>query len=99
MSAPPAAAPEPRYVIDGRPVAMPVVVRDATSAAATFVVRSAAARRLLPGPELDVVELAPGRALFTIACIDYRDNDLGDYDEVSLALFVGLLRPRPALAK
>src|SRR5207249_3713591 len=62
--------------------------RDATSAAATYLVPSAAARRLLPGPELDVVELLPGRALFSIAAIDYRDNDLGDYNEVSLALFV-----------
>jgi len=77
-----------RWVFDGREVRMPVVVRDAASAAATYLVRSAAARRLLPGPELDVVELFPGRALFSIACIDYRDNDLGDYNEVSLALFV-----------
>jgi len=67
---------------------MPVVVRDATSAAATYLVDAAAARRLLPGPELDVVELLPGRALFSIACIQYRDNDLGDYNEVSLAFFV-----------
>src|SRR5205814_5156622 len=47
-----------------------------------------AARRLLLHPELEVAELLPGRALLVIACIDYRDNDLGDYNEVSLALFV-----------
>jgi hypothetical protein len=89
MSAQPAAAAAGRsYVIEGRPVSMPVVVRDATSAAATFLVNAAEARRLLPGPELDVVELLPGRALFSIACIQYRDNDLGDYNEVSLAFFV-----------
>ena len=89
MTAQPAgAAPDRRYVIEGRTVVMPVVVRDATSAAATFLVDAAAARRLLPGPELDVVELLPGRALFSIACIQYRDNDLGNYNEVSLAFFV-----------
>jgi Acetoacetate decarboxylase (ADC) len=77
-----------RWVFQGREVTMPVVVRDASSAAATWVVPSAAARRLLPGPELDVVEVWPGRALLSIACIDYRDNDLGDYHEVSVALFV-----------
>src|SRR5262245_50312182 len=76
------------HVFDGREVTMPVVVRDAASGAATYLVSSAAARRLLPGPELDVIELLPGRALFSIAAIDYRDNDLGDYNEVSLALFV-----------
>src|SRR6266850_6350808 len=79
-----------RYVFGGREVTLPVVVRDASSGAATYLVSSRAARRLLPGPELDVVELLPGRALFSIACIDYRDNDLGDYNEVSIAFFVRL---------
>ena len=84
----PATAVDGRYVFQGREVRLPVVVRDAASGAATYLVSAAAARRLLPGPELDVVELLPGRTLFSIACIDYRDNDLGDYGEVSLALFV-----------
>lgn len=76
------------YTIQGRPVEMPCRVRRATSGAATFLVRSAAARTLLPSDELEVVELLPGRALASLACIDYRDNDLGDYHEISLALFV-----------
>ena len=67
---------------------MPVVVREATSMAATYLVSASAARALLPGPELEVVELWPGYALFSIACIDYVDNDLGDYNEVSIAFFV-----------
>lgn len=78
----------PAYVFQGRPVSMPVVVRDASSAAATYLVSTEVARRLLPGPELEPLELLPGRALFSIAAIDYRDNDLGDYHEVSLAFFV-----------
>ncbi|MEO5740602.1 MAG: acetoacetate decarboxylase family protein [Vicinamibacterales bacterium] len=72
----------------GRAVAYPVVVRDAASASATYVVDAAAARQLLPTPDLDVIEILPGRALFSLACIDYVDNDLGDYNEVSLAFFV-----------
>jgi hypothetical protein len=79
---------ERRYVFQGREVTLPVVVREASSAAATYLASATAARRLLPDRQLDVVELLPGRALFSIACIDYRDNDLGDYNEVSLALFV-----------
>ena len=66
-----------RYVFEDRTVTLPVVVRDAASAAATYMVRASAARRLLPDP-----------ALFSIAAIEYRDNDLGDYHEVSLAFFV-----------
>jgi hypothetical protein len=83
-----AGAAHQRYVFQGREVTMPVVVRDATSVAATYLVAAAAARRLLPDDRLEVAELLPGRALFSLACIDYRDNDLGDYNEVSLAFFV-----------
>ena len=78
----------PDYVFQGRSVTLPCIVREAASGAATYLVDASAARRLLPGPELDVVELLPGRALLSLACIDYRDNDLGDYDEISIALFV-----------
>lgn len=78
----------PGVVIQGRRVDYPVTVREAASASATYVVDAAAARALLPAPDLDVVEILPGRALFSLACIDYIDNDLGDYNEVSLALFV-----------
>jgi hypothetical protein len=84
-------APSPsarRYVFQEREVTLPVVVRDASSAAATYLVAAEGARRLLPGDDLEVVELLPGRALFSLACIDYRDNDLGDYNEISLAFFV-----------
>jgi hypothetical protein len=83
------------YTIQGRTVTLPCVVRDASAAAATFLVDAAAARRLLPGPDLEPAELLPGRALFSLAFIDYRDNDLGDYDEISLSFFV---RPRGAPA-
>jgi hypothetical protein len=74
--------------IQGREVRMPVMVRRASSGSATFLVRSAAARGLIRGQGLDVAEVLPGRALCSIAIIDYADNDLGDYHEVSIALFV-----------
>ena len=67
---------------------LPVEVRDATNASAAFLVPSAAARGLIPDGALEVAELLPGQALLSIAAIDYRDNDLGDYDEVSIGLFV-----------
>jgi hypothetical protein len=76
------------YTILGQRVELPVVVRDAASATANYLVRVEAARRLLPGPEFEVVELFPGRALCILACIGYRDNDLGAYNEISIALYV-----------
>ena len=86
-----------QYVFQGRTVTLPVEVRDASSGAVTYLVSAAAARKLLPSPELDVVEVLPNQALFSIAMIDYRDNDLGDYNEVSLAFFVRRKGESPAL--
>lgn len=91
MSAMPAAAvstDRPTYVFEGREVTLPVFVRRARSASVTYVVPSDAARSLIPGDALEVAEVMPGRTLFSITSVDYIDNDLGDYDEVSLAFFV-----------
>lgn len=75
------------YTIQGREVRLPVEVRDATSGAATYLVEAAAARRLVP-EAFEVAQVWPGRTLLTIALIDYRDNDLGAYHEVSITFFV-----------
>ncbi len=83
------------HSIQGRTLRFPVEVRDASSGSATFAVPARAARRLLPGDEFRVAEFLPGRALCSIAAIDYRDNDLGDYNEVSIALFVRPPGERP----
>ncbi len=76
------------HIIQGREVSLPCIVREASSGATTFLVDARAARAMLPGDTYDVVELLPGRALLSIAIIDYKDNDLGDYNEVSIAFMV-----------
>ena len=78
---------QPSYEFQGRTVTLPCNVRAATSGNATYLVDAAAARALLPGDELVLAEPWPGRALCSIACIDYQDNDLGDYNEISIAFF------------
>ena len=84
---------ESPYVFEGVEVSLPVIVRKARAAAATFLVSATAARALLPSDDLAIMEFAPGRTLFTLGAIDYIDNDLGDYNEVSMAFYV---RPRGA---
>jgi hypothetical protein len=76
------------YEIAGRTVTMPVVVRDAAAGTAMFEVDAAAAQALVPGTAFTVVESSPGRTQLNLATIDYRDNDLGDYHEVGVTLFV-----------
>jgi hypothetical protein len=87
MSEPAVSVTAPAVFVQGREVRFPVVVREATSGSATFLVSAPAARRLIPAG-LEVAEVLPGRSLLSIAVIDYADNDLGDYHEVSIALFV-----------
>jgi hypothetical protein len=90
---PAAPAASTSYEISGRTVALPVVVRDASSGTAMFEVDAAAAQALVPGDAFEVVESAPGRAQLSLATIDYRENDLGDYHEVGVIVFVA---PRAA---
>lgn len=72
----------------GQRVALPVEVRVARSAAATFLVRHAAAAALLDGTGLAPARLPGGRALCILAMVDYADNDLGQYGEVAMCIGV-----------
>jgi hypothetical protein len=81
-------ASEPVFTIQGRTVRLPVEVRDASSAFATFVVPAARVRSLIGDDRVRPVEPFPGRALCSIAAIEYRDNDLGRYNEIAVAFLV-----------
>ena len=87
----------PTYEIEGQSVSLPCHVRKASSGGALYLVPAEKARALLEGPEIEVAEFLPGKALCTITAIDYQDNDLGDYLEVSVALFVRPAGERPFL--
>jgi hypothetical protein len=78
----------PVFAVEGREVALPVVVRDATTVSASFLVPAAAARRVMREPRLALAEPIPGRAVCVLAAIEYRDNDLGRYNEVAVAFLV-----------
>ena len=85
------------YQVEGQDFSLPCHVRAASSGAALYLVPADKARALLPGPDFDLAEFLPGKAICTIAAIDYQDNDLGDYLEVSIALFVRSAGARPLL--
>jgi hypothetical protein len=76
-----------RYEIQGQIVELPAVVRDASSGSVMYMVDRAAAQSLIPDA-FEAVEAAPGQTQATLVIVDYRDNDLGDYDEVGIVFFV-----------
>ncbi len=75
------------YEIQGQTVHVPAIVRDASSGTAMYMVDAAGGQGLIPDA-FEVVEAPPGQTQLTIVIVDYRDNDLGDYDEVGIVFFV-----------
>ncbi|MGH0033895.1 MAG: acetoacetate decarboxylase family protein [Myxococcota bacterium] len=76
-----------RYEIQGQVVELPAVVRDASSGSVMYMVDREPAQKLIPDA-FEAVEAAPGKTQLTLVIVDYRDNDLGDYDEVGIIFFV-----------
>jgi hypothetical protein len=72
--------------IDGVSIDFPMVVDDMRQATLTYTVPIDAARALLPGDAFEVLEVAPGQAMFLVALVDYVVNPWGDYNEVNLGL-------------
>lgn len=92
----PAVLPTPSvHLVQGREVRIPVVVRDAAALSAMFPVRTADVRRLLPTATLHPAEWLPGWSICVLAAIEYKDNDLGRYNEVGVNFLVTYGRERP----
>jgi hypothetical protein len=75
---------ERRYVIDGREITFPVRVNRAAMLVNAFVVDSHVAQGMIEGSGYRVAELLPGKTTLQLALIDYRENDLGDYNEAAI---------------
>lgn len=75
------------WEIQGQRVTFPVRIGHAVAAAATYLVRTERAAPLLAGSGLEPVSVA-GRTPLVLLLVDYRVNDLGDYDEAGMALLV-----------
>ncbi|MFJ2032340.1 acetoacetate decarboxylase family protein [Streptosporangium sp. NPDC087985] len=77
-----------RHLIQGREIAMPVRIRDATACGASYLVRADAARAVIAYSGMDVTEVLPGKALCTLAFVDYTDGDLDAYREFGMVFLV-----------
>jgi hypothetical protein len=87
------------YEVDGRRVTIPVEVRAAKMANATFLVPADAAQEIIAHTGLKVDRKRGDKALVALALIDYLDNDLGDYDEIALSFVVENPPGTPPLAR
>ena len=69
------------YVIDSHPIGFPVVVADASMLMNAFLVDTAVAQNVIKDSGFRVIELFPGKAILQLLFVDYRENDLGNYNE------------------
>lgn len=86
------------YLVAGKNISFPVRVSDASMMMNAFLVNAKAAQAMIADSGFRVIELFPGKAILQLLCVDYRENDLGDYNEGAIILPVltpGETKPFP----
>lgn len=73
-------------MIAGQPAKVPIFYYDGTATSAVFAARLGALRRLMPDPRFSPARLAPGLGAFAITCFEYRDTDIGPYNELAISV-------------
>ncbi|MDA8404669.1 MAG: acetoacetate decarboxylase family protein [Desulfobacteraceae bacterium] len=69
-------------------VKLPIFYYDNTSMTALYTASTANMRAHLPSDALHPVEIYPGRCLAVLSAFEYRNTDIGPYNEFSLATLV-----------
>jgi hypothetical protein len=77
-----------RFEIEGRSLGFPALFQDASSMVGLFAVPSKAAQALIRESGFEVAEIWPGRAIFSLSCVTYRESDCGAYNEIAMGFFV-----------
>jgi hypothetical protein len=83
--------------IDGDLVKLPIFYRDGESITGVFPARLSALRKMLPDRRLVPARLAPGLGAITITCFEYRDSDVGSYNELAIGIMLNHPRDRANL--
>jgi len=70
----------------GEPAKLPIFYYDGTAQTAVFPARLGRLRRLLPDPRFVPARLAPGLGAVGVTCFEYRDTDIGPYNELAITI-------------
>ena len=66
----------------------PAFYYDNSSLTAVCTAAARKVRKLLPHPDMRLVEMVPGRCLVSFTGFEYRESDIGPYNELSIAFVV-----------
>ncbi len=72
--------------IAGEAAKVPIFYYDGTATQAVFAARLGALRRLMPDPRFCPARIAPGLGAIAVTCFEYRDTDLGPYNELAISV-------------
>lgn len=73
-------------VIAGQPAKVPIFYYDGTAMTVVFPARYGAVKSLMPDPRYVPARLAPGIGVIGISAFEYRDTDIGPYNELAIAV-------------
>ena len=76
------------YEREGTRFLMPGFYRDNASITAVYTASSKVVRGLLPHPDMTPVEMSPGRCIAAFTAYEYKDSDIGPYNEFSIAFLI-----------
>lgn len=93
-----AQVPQQQFEWHGRAMRLPVFYRDARMAQVRVSMHAGEVERLLPSLRLHPLRIAPGRCLMVVALMQYRDTDIGPYEEVLVGFPCTLDRASPQFA-
>jgi hypothetical protein len=72
--------------IAGEPARLPIFYYDGTAQTAVFAARLGALRALMPDPRIVPARLFPGIGAVAVSCFEYRDTDIGPYNELAISV-------------
>ncbi|MBJ7348797.1 MAG: acetoacetate decarboxylase family protein, partial [Thermoleophilaceae bacterium] len=64
----------------------PLFYYDGEAMVGIFPARLSALKKLMPDARMRPARLAPGIGAVTVACFEYRDTDITDYNELAIAI-------------
>jgi Acetoacetate decarboxylase (ADC) len=67
-------------------VKLPIFYYDGSATSAVFPARLKALRELMPDPRICPARLAPGVGAVAVTCFEYRDTDIGPYNELAISV-------------
>jgi hypothetical protein len=80
---------------DERVIYVPVFYFDTMRLDALFMAPAEKLKALLPSPRLHPLRITPWSSAIAISAMEFRDSDIGPYNEVSISIPITLDKPSP----